>query len=86
MKVSQITFRIQGRTAHEIIYRQVFRFGQGCVYRIHSSIDESEFGFMNIRLQACFSYNIQICFNGREWLRRGLEKEGVGFPMRKGVM
>jgi hypothetical protein len=41
--------------------------------------DDSEFGFMNIRLQTWFPYHIQICLNGREWLRRGLEKEGVDF-------
>jgi hypothetical protein len=41
--------------------------------------DDSEFGFMNIRLQTWFPYNIQICLNGREWLRQGLEKEGVYF-------
>ena len=34
---------------------------------------------MNIRLQTWFPYNIQICLNGREWLRRGLEKEGIDF-------
>lgn len=41
--------------------------------------DDSEFGFMNIRLQTWFPYHIQMCLNGREWLRRGLEKEGAGF-------
>lgn len=34
---------------------------------------------MNIRLQTWFPYHIQICLNGREWLRRGLEKEKVEF-------
>lgn len=34
---------------------------------------------MNIRLQTWFPYHIQMCLNGREWLRRGLEKEGVDF-------
>jgi len=41
--------------------------------------DDSEYGFMNIRLQTWFPYHIQICLNGREWLRRALEKEGVKF-------
>ena len=41
--------------------------------------DDSEFGFMNIRLQTWFPCNIQMCLNGRERLRRGLEKEGVDF-------
>jgi len=41
--------------------------------------DDSEYGFMNIRLQTWFPYHIQICLNGREWLRRALEKEGIKF-------
>lgn len=41
--------------------------------------DDSEYGFMNIRLQTWFPYHIQICLNGREWLRRGLEREGINF-------
>jgi len=34
---------------------------------------------MNIRLQTWFPYHIQICLNGRERLRRSLEKNGVEF-------
>ena len=45
--------------------------------------DHADYGFMNVRLQTWFPYHIQICMNGREWLRRQLEKEGIGF-LRKG--
>ncbi len=41
--------------------------------------DDIEYGFMNIRLQTWFPYHIQICLNGREWLRRGLERQGIDF-------
>ena len=41
--------------------------------------DDSEYGFMNIRLQTWFPYHIQICLNGREWLRRSLEREDIEF-------
>jgi hypothetical protein len=41
--------------------------------------DHPEYGFMNIRLQTWFPYHIQIALNGREWLCRGLEREGVDF-------
>jgi len=41
--------------------------------------DDSEYGFMNIRLQTWFPYHIQMCLNGREWLRRSLEREGIDF-------
>ncbi len=41
--------------------------------------DHPEFGFMNVRLQTWFPYHIQICLNGREWLRRSLERQGIEF-------
>lgn len=41
--------------------------------------DHQDYGFMNIRLQTWFPYHIQICLNGREWLRRSLEKENIEF-------
>jgi hypothetical protein len=34
------------------------------------------FGFMNVRLQTWFPFNVQICLNGREWLARQFEREG----------
>jgi hypothetical protein len=37
---------------------------------------------MNIRLQTWFPYHIQIALNGREWLRRSLEKAGMDFVAR----
>lgn len=41
--------------------------------------DHQEFGFMNIRLQTWFPYHIQVCLNGREWLRRSLEQKQIPF-------
>ncbi len=37
---------------------------------------------MNIRLQTWFPYHIQVCLNGREWLRRSLEQEGIEFQAK----
>ena len=37
--------------------------------------DHSDYGFMSIRLQTWAPYGIQIAINGREWLRRSLDKE-----------
>lgn len=44
--------------------------------------DHPRYGFMNVRLQTWFPYHIQIALNGREWLRRGLEKAGADFIAR----
>ena len=41
--------------------------------------DHAQYGFLSVRLQTWFPYGIQIALNGREWLRRSLEKEKVGF-------
>lgn len=40
--------------------------------------DHAEYGFMSVRLQTRFPYGIQIALNGREWLRRSLNKQGLG--------
>jgi len=34
------------------------------------------FGFLNLRLQTWFPFNIQICLNGREWLARQFQRKG----------
>ncbi len=46
-------------------------------------LDHKDFGFMNIRLQTWFPFNIQIAMNGREWLKRSLEREGICFDAHK---
>lgn len=39
---------------------------------------DAEFGFMHIRLQSWFPFTIQVYINGREWLGRQLERQGIG--------
>jgi len=41
--------------------------------------DDPEYGFMNVRLQTWAPYEIQVALNGREWLRRSLDKAGCGY-------
>lgn len=38
-----------------------------------------ELGFMHVRLQAWFPFEIQVYVNGREWLCRQLDKHGLGY-------
>jgi len=40
-------------------------------YRLHPRL-----GFMNVRVQTWFPFNIQVCLNGREWLAQQLAAEG----------
>ena len=44
--------------------------------------DHPDLGFMSIRLQTWAPFEIQIALNGREWLRRLLDKECVRYIMQ----
>ena len=43
--------------------------------------NDPEFGWMFLKIQTWFPYNIQIYLNGREYLSRLLAKEGLSFSM-----
>ena len=36
-------------------------------------------GFMHVRLQSWFPFNLQVWINGREWLARQMDHEGLGY-------
>jgi hypothetical protein len=38
-----------------------------------------QLGFMNARIQTWFPFPIQICMNGREWLGRRMDQEGIKY-------
>ncbi|MEK7754190.1 MAG: hypothetical protein AAB403_06075 [Planctomycetota bacterium] len=44
-------------------------------------LDHEDYGLMNLRIQTWFPYSIQIAMNGRQWLRRSLEKRQVDVVM-----
>lgn len=68
----------RARYCEEAGYPQLQKYPTRCKH-LYFYFDHPEFGFMNIRLQTWFPYPIQICLNGREWLRRSLEKSQVDF-------
>ena len=43
---------------------------------IYFCYDHEDYGFMSIRLQTWAPYEVQIALNGREWLKRQLDKAG----------
>ena len=59
-------------------YPQLQNYTTRCKH-LYFYYDHHQYGFMNIRLQTWFPYHIQICLNGREWLRRCLEQQGIEF-------
>lgn len=52
-----------------------------CSYFYHYMV-HPVFGFMNARIQTWFPFNVQICLNGREWLARAMDRDGIGYERR----
>ncbi|KJS00174.1 MAG: hypothetical protein VR68_07625 [Peptococcaceae bacterium BRH_c4a] len=49
-----------------------------CLYLYFYYMDK-EFGFMHVKLQTWFPFEIQIYINGREHLAKMLDQEGIGY-------
>lgn len=45
-----------------------------------------QFGLMHMRLQTWFPFNLWCCVNGREWLARQLDQEGIGYMKRENCL
>lgn len=39
----------------------------------------AELGLMHVRLQSWFPFTLHVCINGREWLARAMNREGIGY-------
>jgi hypothetical protein len=46
-------------------------------YQIHPVL-----GFMHARIQSWFPFSIQVCINGREWLARQMDRDGLEYQRR----
>jgi len=57
------------------------RFDRSKCKHLYFYFDDPVYGFMSVRLQTWAPYEIQIALNGREWLRRSLDKAGCGYYM-----
>jgi hypothetical protein len=49
-----------------------------CSHLYHYYVDE-RFGWMYVRLQTWFPFEMQIYLNGREWLARAMDREGLKY-------
>ena len=49
-----------------------------CVWLYHY-FDDPEFGFGHVRVQSWVPFNVFVCLNGRHWLERQLQKDGIGY-------
>jgi len=49
-----------------------------CTHLYHYSM-HPDFGLMHVRVQTWFPFTLDICLNGREWLARQMDREGIGY-------
>lgn len=66
------------RSNHETQRLEVVRKRRKCLHFYCYYLDP-EFGFMHVRLQSWFPFEIQIYINGREWLARQLDQRGIAY-------
>lgn len=52
-----------------------------CLHFYHY-FQDAELGLLHVRLQTWFPFNVQVCLNGREWLARQMDKEGIAYERR----
>lgn len=48
--------------------------------------EHSKFGFMHVRLQSWFPFQVDVCLNGRHWLGRQLDGAGVAYRKRENCL
>jgi hypothetical protein len=66
------------RPNHKTHRLDVVRAPRKCLHFYFYFIDP-EFGFMHVRVQSWFPFEIQVYVNGREWLARQLDKKGIRY-------
>ncbi len=44
---------------------------------------DPELGWLNVRLQTWLPFTVHVVINGREWLSRALQKQGLGYEQRE---
>lgn len=52
-----------------------------CVHLYHYWMHK-DFGLMHARLQTWFPFTLEVCFNGRSWLARQMDQQGLGYEQR----
>src|SRR5574340_549758 len=71
-----VSFDIRGNKENgklEVVLRE-----RKCLF-IYFYYQHKEFGFMHVRLQTWFPFQIQIYVNGREWIAKQLDSKGIGY-------
>jgi hypothetical protein len=70
------SFAVVGNRAMQRL--EVVRRRRKCLH-LYLYLIDAQFGWMHVRIQTWAPYEIQVYVNGREWLARQLEAEGIGY-------
>jgi hypothetical protein len=73
------TFAVHGNRKTKQVELQPAR--RKCLFYYFYYLDPA-FGLMHVRLQSWLPLTIQVCLNGREYLKRRLDQEGIGYEKR----
>ena len=71
-----LAFDVRGN--RETCRKEVVRRQRKCLHFYFYFID-AEFGWMHVRLQSWFPFQVQVYVNGREWLARQLDRRGIAY-------
>jgi len=71
-----MSFEVRGNRQTQKL--EVVRAARKCLHYYFYLIDR-EFGFMHIRLQSWFPFQIQLYINGREWMARQMDAKGISY-------
>lgn len=66
------------RKHHKTKTIDIYRRERRCLHHYLYLVDK-EFGFMHVRIQGWMPYDCQVYINGREWLARRLDEEGIAY-------
>ena len=71
-----MSFGVRGNAqTHQL---EIVREWRKCLHFYFYYFDP-EFGFMHVRLQSWFPFEVQVYINGREWLARQLDQRGLDY-------
>jgi len=77
------SFRVVGNAATKQIE---LRLEMRKCQHLYFYFEHKRFGFMHVRLQTWFPFQIDICLNGRHWLAKALDEEGIAYRKRENAI
>jgi hypothetical protein len=74
-----ISFRV--RSDHQSKTVRLVMESAKCIHLYHY-YQHPKMGLMHIRVQSWFSFSVDVCINGRQWLARQMDQAGIAYRQR----